>query len=70
MKGLLSIIWWNTSLSPPMSSKRNLASQDKKEGIATILQKFMDMKYDFICLGEVSMEDIIHISSFLNLKKA
>lgn len=69
MKGFLSIIWWNTSLSPPMSSKRNLASQDKKEGIATILQKFMDMKYDFICLGEVSMEDIIHISSFLNLKK-
>ncbi|WP_426454817.1 endonuclease/exonuclease/phosphatase family protein [Acinetobacter sp. KB005] len=69
MKDYLSIIWWNTSLSPPMSSKRNLASQVKKECIATVLKKFMDMKYDFICLGEVSIEDISYISSYLNLKK-
>lgn len=69
MKDYLSIIWWNTSLSPPMSSKRNLASQDKKECIAAVLQRFMAMEYDFICLGEVSMEDIIYISSYLNLKK-
>lgn len=68
MKDFLSIVWWNTSLSPPMSSKRNLASPDKKECIATVLQRFMDMGYDFICLGEVSMEDIIYISSHLNLK--
>lgn len=69
MKGLLSIIWWNTSLSPPISSKRNLASPDKKQDIADVLQKFIDMEYDFICLGEVSMEDIIYISNCLNLKK-
>lgn len=69
MKDYLSIIWWNTSLSPPMSSKRNLASQVKKECIATVLKKFMDMKYDFICLGEVSIEDVSYISSYLNLKK-
>ncbi|HAV4977408.1 endonuclease [Acinetobacter baumannii] len=52
-----------------MSSKRNLASQVKKECIATVLKKFMDMKYDFICLGEVSIEDVSYISSYLNLKK-
>lgn len=69
MKDYLSIIWWNTSLSPPMSSKRNLASRVKKECIAIILKKFMDMKYDFICLGEVSSEDVSYISSYLNLKK-
>ncbi|MGR2919445.1 endonuclease/exonuclease/phosphatase family protein [Acinetobacter sp. 1125_18A] len=69
MKGYLSVVWWNTSLSPPKSSKRNLASQDKKECIAVILQRLMDMDYDFICLGEVSIEDIIYIANYLNLKK-
>lgn len=69
MMDFLSIIWWNTSLSPPTSSKRNLASQEKKENIARVLQKFMDLRYDFICLGEVTLEDIIYISSHLNLTK-
>ncbi|ELW9271201.1 endonuclease/exonuclease/phosphatase family protein [Acinetobacter baumannii] len=55
----LSIIWWNTSLSPPVSSKRDKSSDEKRASIASVIQKFMENDYEFICLGEVGPEDII-----------
>ena len=55
---LFPIVWWNTSLSPPISSKRGTAADDKKYVVSLILKKFMDIGYEFICLGEVSQIDI------------
>jgi exonuclease III len=54
----LSIIWWNTSLSPPVSSKRDKSSVEKRQTIATVIKSFMEADYEFICLGEVGPEDI------------
>ncbi|MBD0247164.1 hypothetical protein IAG06_19735, partial [Acinetobacter baumannii] len=49
----LSVVWWNTSLSPPISSKRDKSSDEKRAAIASVIQKFMENDYEFICLGEV-----------------
>ncbi|MFW6761115.1 endonuclease/exonuclease/phosphatase family protein [Acinetobacter pittii] len=54
----LSVVWWNTSLSPPISSKRDKSSDEKRASIASVIQKFMENDYEFICLGEVGPEDI------------
>lgn len=54
----LSIVWWNTSLSPPVSSKRDKSSDEKRGSIASVIQEFMKNDYEFICLGEVGPEDI------------
>ncbi|HDX5826427.1 TPA: endonuclease/exonuclease/phosphatase family protein, partial [Acinetobacter baumannii] len=54
----LSVVWWNTSLSPPISSKRDKSSDEKRAAIASVIQKFMENDYEFICLGEVGPEDI------------
>ena len=54
----LSIVWWNTSLSPPVTSKRDKSSDEKRTLIASVIQKFMENDYEFICLGEVGPEDI------------
>ncbi len=62
----LSIIWWNTSLSPPISSKRDKSSEEKREVIAAIIQNFMDVGYEFICLGEVGPEDINFFEENIN----
>lgn len=54
----LSLIWWNTSLSPPIGSKRGKANESKKQAISTIIRKFMELGYEFICLGEVAPDDL------------
>ncbi|ENX01664.1 hypothetical protein F900_01424 [Acinetobacter modestus] len=54
----LSIIWWNTSLSPPISSKRDQSSDEERIAIASIIKLFMENDYQFICLGEVGPEDL------------
>lgn len=65
----LSIVWWNTSLSPPVSSKRVIAAEDKKQSIAAVIQKFMDLNYQFICLGEVSSEDLLYFEQVIEPNK-
>lgn len=67
MDDYLSMVWWNTSLSPPLTSKRNLATEEKIVQVTKVIKKFMDIGYDFICLGEVSLQDIISISDHLGL---
>lgn len=65
----LSIIWWNTSLSPPISSNRKEASIEKKQIIASVIQKFMVSNYEFICLGEVSSEDLLFFEKTIEPQK-
>ncbi|KAF1013055.1 MAG: hypothetical protein GAK29_04783 [Acinetobacter bereziniae] len=54
----LKIVWWNVNLSPPASAGRNKASEEKKTNVANIVVSLMLEKYDYICLSEVSLEDI------------
>lgn len=56
----LKIIWWNVNLSPPASAARNRASDDQKNKVVKIVESFMQQDYDYICLSEVSMQDIIY----------
>jgi exonuclease III len=61
----LSIVWWNTSLSPPISSKRGISTNSKKESIALVIKEFMNSNYEFICLGEVSSDDLDFFDNFI-----
>lgn len=63
------IVWWNVSLSPPISSKRSIASEEKVNDIAKVLDQFINLGYELICLGEVSTKDIIKLSKILELDK-
>ncbi|MEG8267020.1 hypothetical protein MKR65_11460 [Acinetobacter baumannii] len=38
--------------------KRDKSSDEKRAAIASVIQKFMENDYEFICLGEVGPEDI------------
>lgn len=72
----LSLIWWNTSLSPPINRKsgaKNKFKYTKCERISycsDVIQQFMDADYDFICLGEVSSEDIKYIIEKLEIAQS
>lgn len=67
----LSLVWWNTSLSPPTSkSKKEKFKIPKCERIihcGKIIRQFMDFGYDFICLAEVSSNDIDSIIEQVNI---
>ncbi|KAF1026894.1 MAG: hypothetical protein GAK29_00978 [Acinetobacter bereziniae] len=65
----LSMVWWNVALSPPSSSTRDKASIGKIEKVSEILSIFINKKYDLICLGEVSTEDMRKLSKLLNLEE-
>lgn len=65
----LSIVWWNTSLSPPISSKRGAAPIEKKKIIASVIKKFMESNYEFICFGEVSSEDLVFFETVIEPQK-
>lgn len=66
---MIPIVWWNVSLSPPVSSLRGIASDEKINNIANVLQKFIDLNYALICLGEVSTSDVVKLSKALKLEE-
>lgn len=69
----LSLVWWNTSLSPPVNRKSGTKNKFKHTRVdrisycTDVVQQFMDADYDFICLGEVNSEDIKYITEKLNI---
>ena len=63
----LSFIWWNTSLSPPLKSKRGKADNECLINVCSTIEVLIFLDYDFICLGEVCDQDIDFIDSKLNL---
>ena len=65
MADKLSIIWWNTSLSP--SKKRDRADIEQHEAALIILAALVK-KYslDIISLGEVSPNDIVALKKIFN----
>ena len=65
----LSIVWWNTSLSPPLSSTRDKSSDQKRIAIGSVIQRFMENDYEFICLGEIGPEDITFFSKIIPLQE-
>ena len=74
-KVTLSLIWWNTSLSPPTTKtstakKFKIPKSDRLILCIEAIQGFMDLRYDFICLGEVSSSDIATIIEKLEIEKS
>lgn len=70
--GNLSVVWWNTSLSPPTSQKSKtekfkIPRHDRLFYCGKIIQQFMDLNYDFICLGEVAADDIESFIEQINI---
>lgn len=70
-KANLSVIWWNTSLSPPTSKKKKskggISKAEKLQASVLVFEQLLEAGYDFICLGEISSEDIEYLSEKLNL---
>ncbi|CDG74722.1 endonuclease/exonuclease/phosphatase family protein [Acinetobacter baumannii] len=64
-------MWWNVGLSPPTSQRlKNQKKMTKEERLVVCAKKikqFMNLGFDFICLGEVSSEDVVNLSKELNL---
>lgn len=63
----LSIVLWNTKLSPPTPNRWNKSKDEHKIAVAKVILFFMMQEYDFICLTEVSPEDIKYLNSELSL---
>ncbi|WP_060466241.1 endonuclease/exonuclease/phosphatase family protein [Acinetobacter sp. LMB-5] len=67
----LSLIWWNTSLSPPTEKKdlkeKPLTKEEQLNACAIYIESLFLLNYDFICLGEISPSDINHLISLLNV---
>jgi len=70
-KDSLSLVWWNTSLSPPTTKKVNdkfkLSKIERISKCSQIIKSWMDFDYDFICLGEVREGDIDDLIHSLNI---
>lgn len=69
-----SIIWWNTSLSPPTSkpikTKGKLTQKQRISACSKFIQELMNINWDFICLGEVSTSDVHELSTLLKLTES
>lgn len=63
----LSIVLWNTKLSPPSKQTWSKSTLEAKENVSNVVKLFITMGYDFICLSEVSPADIEYLNSELSL---
>lgn len=71
----LSLVWWNTSLSPPttktsITNKFKMPKSDRLLCCGKVIQQFMSLNYDFICLGEVATEDIDNLALQLGIEES
>ncbi|WP_409097265.1 endonuclease/exonuclease/phosphatase family protein [Providencia stuartii] len=62
---ILSIAWWNTSMSPSKSRDR-MDDEQYKIAISIIVMLIDTYNLDFLCLGEVSPNDINLLKGLLN----
>lgn len=63
----LFIGFWNVNLSPPLSKKWNKSSDTKRQLIALVIDSMLKMNLDFLCLCEISPEDIQFIDQSISL---
>lgn len=67
----LSLVWWNTSLSPPASNAKSdkfkIPKSDRLVHCGDMIRQLMELSYDFICLGEVATSDIESIMEQINI---
>lgn len=70
-KDSLSLVWWNTSLSPPTTTattnKFTLSKDERILLCSQIIKTWLDSNYDFICLGEVAASDVDYLVNSLNI---
>jgi hypothetical protein len=65
----LSFFWWNTSLSPAVNSASE-PSDEKRKVVLDILKELMEKDYDFICLCEISFNDVRYFMENLEHRKS
>ncbi|WON79149.1 hypothetical protein OK024_09180 [Acinetobacter sp. UGAL515B_02] len=63
----LFIGFWNIDLSPPLPPKWNKSKVDKKIRISRVIEGLLKLNFDFLCLCEVSPEDMEFIDSSIKL---
>ncbi|MDC4634096.1 endonuclease/exonuclease/phosphatase family protein [Acinetobacter baumannii] len=63
----LFIAFWNVNLSPPVGKKWNKSSNSKRELIAKVINSLLDMKLDFLCLCEISPDDLSYIDHYISM---
>lgn len=61
----ISIIWWNTSLSPAI--KPGLASAEDRDSAFRVIKNFITRQIDMICLGEMSPADVKALKKYCHL---
>jgi len=67
MNHSLFIGFWNINLSPPISKKWNKSKVDKKIRVARVIEGLLKLNLNFLCLCEVSPEDIEFIDKSILL---
>lgn len=63
----LFIAFWNVNLSPPIGSKWNKSPDSKRESIAKVIDAMLDKNLDFLCLCEISPEDLNYIDRSISI---
>lgn len=67
IKSELFVGFWNVNLSPPLANKWNNSSESKRQLIALVIDSMLKMNLDFLCLCEISPEDIEFIDQSISL---
>ncbi|WP_228198355.1 endonuclease/exonuclease/phosphatase family protein [Acinetobacter soli] len=67
IKSELFVGFWNVNLSPPLARKWNNSSESKRQLIALVIDSMLKMNLDFLCLCEISPEDIEFIDQSISL---
>lgn len=67
MQAMFSVAFWNVKLSPPSSTCWNKSTVEQKENVSKTLQLFFNLNWDFICLCEVSPEDLAFIDQQIKI---
>lgn len=67
IKSELFVGFWNVNLSPPLARKWNNSSESKRQLTALVIDSMLKMNLDFLCLCEISPEDIEFIDQSISL---
>ncbi|EPJ4627538.1 TPA: endonuclease/exonuclease/phosphatase family protein, partial [Acinetobacter baumannii] len=67
MNQSLFVGFWNINLSPPIGNRWNKSKVDKKIKVSRVIQGLLKLDFDFLCLCEVSPEDMEFIDNSIQL---
>lgn len=67
IKSKLFVGFWNVNLSPPFAKKWNKSPDSKRQSIALVIDSMLEMNLDFLCLCEISPEDLEFIDQSISI---